>query len=162
MGMTITEKILAVHADKEALKPGEIIEATVDLVMTNDAIAPLSIKELERFDIRTVFDRKRICVIPDHWTPNRDIKSAEASKIIREYVNTRNIENYYEVGRGGIEHVLLPEQGLVAPGEIIVGEDSHTCTYGALGAFSTGMGSTDIAAAMALGKVWLCVPATIR
>jgi len=162
MGMTVTEKILAGHAGKESLKPGEIIEAAVDLVMGNDAMAPLSIKELERFDIQTVFDRKRICMILDHWTPNRDIKSAEACKMIREFVNTHHIENYYEVGRGGIEHVLLPEQGLVAPGEIIVGGDSHTCTYGALGAFSTGMGSTDIAAAMALGKVWLRVPETIK
>lgn len=162
MGMTITEKIIAKHAGVDSVKPGEIVQAHVDLAMSNDVTAPLAIKELEKFGIHTVFDPKKVCLVPDHWTPQKDIKSAEACKIMREYVAKQNIEHYFEIGRMGIEHALLPEQGLVAPGELIVGGDSHTCTYGALGAFSSGMGSTDIASAMALGTVWLRVPETIK
>jgi 3-isopropylmalate/(R)-2-methylmalate dehydratase large subunit len=162
MGMTITEKILAAHANKEKVKPGDIIEAGVDLVMSNDITAPLAIKELRRFGIPSVFNPQKICMVLDHCTPARDINSAEACKLVREFAGQHNLQLIFDVGRMGIEHALLPDEGLTAPGELIVGGDSHTCTYGALGAFSTGMGSTDIAAAMALGKVWLRVPETIK
>lgn len=160
--MTITEKILAAHAGREVVEPGELINARVDLVLGNDITAPVAIKEFEKLGVDQVFDREAVALVPDHFTPNKDIKSAEQAKMIREFAKKYGITNYFEVGRMGIEHCLLPEQGLVGPGDIIVGADSHTCTYGALGAFSTGVGSTDMAAVMALGEVWLKVPPSIK
>ncbi|MFX4263716.1 3-isopropylmalate dehydratase large subunit [Pelotomaculum propionicicum] len=162
MPMTITEKILAAHAGKERVAPGELINARVDLVLGNDITAPVAIKEFNKIGAAGVFDRERIALVPDHFTPNKDIKSAEQSKSIREFAREHEIVNYFEVGSMGIEHCLLPEQGLVGPGDLVIGADSHTCTYGALGAFSTGMGSTDIAAAMAVGETWLKVPESIK
>lgn len=162
MPMTITEKILAAHAGKDQVVPGELVNAKVDLVLGNDITAPVAIKEFNKIGAADVFDRERIALVPDHFTPNKDIKSAEQSKIIRDFARKHKIVNYFDVGRMGIEHCLLPEQGLVGPGDLIIGADSHTCTYGALGAFSTGMGSTDIAAAMALGETWLKVPESIK
>jgi len=160
--MNLTEKILAAHAGLDSVKPGDIVETRVDLVMTNDSSGPLVIGELVKHGIDSVFDPERICIVPDHRTPNKDIKSARICQMLREFALKQGIRHFYEVGRMGIEHALLPEKGLVAPGQLIVGGDSHTCTYGALGAFSTGMGATDIAAAMALGKVWLRVPVTVK
>ncbi len=162
MPMTITEKILAAHAGKERVAPGELINARVDLVLGNDITAPVAIKEFNKIGAADVFDRERIALVPDHFTPNKDIKSAEQSKSVREFAREHQIVNYFEVGSMGIEHCLLPEQGLVGPGDLVIGADSHTCTYGALGAFSTGMGSTDIAAAMAIGETWLKVPESIK
>jgi len=162
MAMTVTEKILAAHAGLEAVTPGQLIMARVDLVLGNDITAPLAIKEFKRIGVDRVFDRERIALVPDHFTPNKDIKAAEQAKEVREFAREYGIVNYFEVGEMGIEHCLLPEKGLVAPGELIIGADSHTCTYGALGAFSTGVGSTDMAAAMATGEVWLRVPESIR
>ncbi len=162
MGHTITEKILLRHTDKKDLGPGELIFAKVDLVLANDITAPLSIKEFRKIGLDRVFDPDKIALIPDHSTPNKDIKSAEQAKITRLFAKEQNIKHYYEVGRAGIEHVLLPDLGLVAPGECVVGADSHTCTYGALGAFSTGVGSTDVAYAMAFGEIWLKVPESIK
>lgn len=162
MGMTMTEKLLADHAGKEEVKPGELINARVDLVLGNDITAPVAIKEFAKIGIGKVFDPERIALVPDHFTPNKDIKSAEQAKILRDFAKQYEIVYYFEVGRMGIEHCLLPEQGLVGPGDLVIGADSHTCTYGALGAFSTGVGSTDMAAAMALGEVWLKVPPSIR
>ena len=160
--MTMTEKILAAHAGKEEVKPGELINARVDLVLGNDITAPVAIKEFARIGVEKVFDPEAIALVPDHFTPNKDIKSAEQAKIVREFAKKYGIVHYFEVGKMGIEHCLLPEQGLVGPGDLVIGADSHTCTYGALGAFSTGVGSTDMAAAMALGEVWLKVPPSIR
>ena len=162
MAMTMTEKILAAHAGKEEVKPGELINARVDLVLGNDITAPVAIKEFARIGVDKVFDPEAIALVPDHFTPNKDIKSAEQAKMVREFAQKYGIVNYFEVGRMGIEHCLLPEKGLVGPGDLVIGADSHTCTYGALGAFSTGVGSTDMAAAMALGEVWLKVPPSIR
>ncbi|MDD2553161.1 MAG: 3-isopropylmalate dehydratase large subunit [Desulfotomaculaceae bacterium] len=162
MAMTITEKILAAHAGKDQVVPGELINARVDLVLGNDITGPVAIKEFNRIGAAGVFDRERIALVPDHFTPNKDIKSAGQSKIMREFAREHKIVNYYDVGRMGIEHCLLPEQGLVGPGDLVIGADSHTCTYGALGTFSTGMGSTDIASAMALGETWLKVPESIK
>ena len=162
MPMTITEKILAAHAGRDRVVPGELINARVDLVLGNDITAPVAIKEFNKIGATDVFDRQRIALVPDHFTPNKDIKSAEQSKIVRDFAGKHQIVNYFDVGRMGIEHCLLPEQGLVGPGDLVIGADSHTCTYGALGAFSTGMGSTDIAAAMALGETWLKVPESIK
>ena len=162
MPMTITEKILAAHAGVEAVKPGELINVRVDLALGNDITAPVAIREFERIGVDTVWDRERVVLVPDHFVPNKDIKSAEQAKALREFARKHRLTNYFEVGRMGIEHCLLPEQGLVAPGDIIIGADSHTCTYGGLGAFSTGMGSTDLAAAMALGETWLKVPESIK
>lgn len=160
--MTITEKILAAHAGKQEVKPGELINARVDLVLGNDITAPVAIKAFARIGVDKVFDPEAIALVPDHFTPNKDIKSAEQAKIVRDFAKKFGIVHYFEVGRMGIEHCLLPEQGLVGPGDLVIGADSHTCTYGALGAFSTGIGSTDMAAAMALGEVWLKVPPSIR
>lgn len=160
--MTMTEKILAAHAGKEEVKPGELINARVDLVLGNDITAPVAIKEFARIGVEKVFDPEAIALVPDHFTPNKDIKSAEQAKMVREFAKEYGIVHYFEVGKMGIEHCLLPEQGLVGPGDLVIGADSHTCTYGALGAFSTGVGSTDMAAAMALGEVWLKVPPSIR
>jgi 3-isopropylmalate/(R)-2-methylmalate dehydratase large subunit len=162
MGHTIVEKILARAAGRDAVSPGDIVEARVDLALANDVTAPIGIAEFEKAGFTKVFDATKIALVPDHFTPNKDIKAAAQAKLIREFAKRHQIKNYWEVGRVGIEHVLLPEQGLVAPGDVIIGADSHTCTYGALAAFSTGVGSTDFAAAMAWGRVWLRVPDTIR
>ncbi len=162
MGMTITEKILAAAAGKKAVRPGELVNAKVDLVLGNDITAPLAIQEFEKIGVAEVFDRDRVVLVPDHFVPNKDIKSAEQAKILRDFARRQKLTHYFEVGRMGIEHCLLPEEGLVGPGDVVVGADSHTCTYGALGAFSTGVGSTDLAAAMALGEIWLKVPASLK
>lgn len=160
--MTITEKILASAAGKEKVRAGEIVNVKVDLVLANDITAPMAIQEFEKIGVPEVFDRSRVVLVPDHFVPNKDIKSAEQAKILREFARRQGLVHYYEVGRMGIEHCLLPEEGLVGPGDVVVGADSHTCTYGALGAFSTGVGSTDLAAAMALGEIWLKVPPTLK
>ena len=162
MPMTITEKILAAHAGREQVVPGELINARVDLALGNDITAPVAIKEFEKIGVAEVFDRERVALVPDHFVPNKDIKSAEQAKQLREFSRKHGLVNYFEVGRMGIEHCLLPEQGLVGPGDLVIGADSHTCTYGALGAFSTGAGSTDLAAAMALGEIWLKVPESLK
>lgn len=159
--MTITEKIFAAHAGLSEVSPGELIRARLDLVLGNDITAPPAIKEFEQIS-NQVFDKNKIALVPDHFTPNKDIKSAEMAKTMREFARKHDITHYFEVGRMGIEHVLLPEQGLVAPGEVIIGADSHTCTYGAVGAFATGVGSTDMACAMATGETWFKVPASIK
>ena len=160
-GSNIAEKILAAHSGKKKVHPGEFLDVRVDLVLANDITAPISIKEFERIGVSKVFDPKKIVMVADHFVPNKDIASAEQAKLMREFARKHGTV-YYEAGCGGIEHVLLPEQGLVLPGDVVVGADSHTCTYGALGAFATGMGSTDIAAAMATGEVWMKVPPTIK
>jgi len=162
MGHTIVERILARAAGRDEVAPGEIIEASVDLALANDITAPLAIAEFEKAGFDRVFDPAKIALVPDHFAPNKDIKAAGQSKLMREFARKHGIVHYFEVGRMGIEHVLLPEQGLVAPGDVVVGADSHTCTYGALALFSTGVGSTDFAAAMAWGRVWLRVPESIR
>lgn len=162
MGMTITEKILAAHAGKAHVEPGELINCKLDLVLGNDITAPVAIKEFKKVGVEKVFAQDRVALVPDHFTPNKDIKSAEQSKVLRDFAKEQQLTNYFEVGRMGIEHCLLPEQGLVVPGGVIIGADSHTCTYGALGAFATGVGSTDLAAAMALGETWFKVPESIK
>ncbi len=162
MGMTITEKILAAHCGKKSVQPGELIQSKVDIALANDITAPLAIKQFKKLKAKKVFDSKKIVLIPDHFTPNKDIESAEQCKMLRSFVYEQKIEHYYEVGRGGIEHALLPEKGIVLPGDVVIGADSHTCTYGALGAFSTGVGSTDFAAAMVTGKCWFRIPETIK
>ncbi|TDS31720.1 3-isopropylmalate/(R)-2-methylmalate dehydratase large subunit [Halanaerobium congolense] len=162
MGMTMIEKILAAHSDQDQVKPGEIVNARVDMVLGNDITAPVAVKEFNKIGVDRVFDKERIALVPDHFAPNKDIKAAEQVKVVREFAQKHDITNYFEVGQMGIEHVLLPEKGLTLPGEIIIGADSHTCTYGALGALGTGVGSTDMAAAMATGKAWFKVPPTIK
>jgi len=159
--LTLTEKILAAHADKKRVRPGDFINVRVDLVMANDITAPIAIKEFRRLRVKRVFDPQKVVMVPDHFVPNKDIASAEQAKLMREFAREQGVI-YFEVGQMGIEHVLLPEQGLVLPGDVAIGADSHTCTYGALGAFATGMGSTDIAAAMATGDIWMKVPPTIK
>ena len=159
--MTLAEKILAAHSGRRELRPGEIINVKVDLVLANDITAPIAIREFERIGARKVFDPQRVVMVPDHFVPNKDIQSAEQAKLMREFALQQGLV-YFEVGSSGIEHVLLPEKGLVLPGEVVVGADSHTCTYGALGAFATGMGSTDIAVAMATGEIWMKVPPTLK
>ena len=159
--MTLVEKILAEHSDNKGVSPGEFINVRVDLVMANDITAPIAIREFQRLGVERVFDPNKIVMVPDHFVPNKDVASAEQAKLMREFAQEQGVI-YFEVGEMGIEHVLLPEQGLVLPGEVVIGADSHTCTYGALGAFATGMGSTDIAAAMATGDIWMKVPPTIR
>lgn len=159
--MTLVEKILAAHAGKARVTPGDLVNVRVDLVLSNDITAPIAIREFRRIGVDRVFDPQKVVMVPDHFTPNKDILSAEQAKLVREFALEQGLV-YFEVGRMGIEHVLLPEQGLVLPGDVVIGADSHTCTYGALGAFSTGMGSTDIAAAMAGGEIWMKVPPTIR
>ena len=159
--MTLAEKILATHAGKKRVSPGEFLNVRADLILANDVTAPIAIKEFKRLGIEKVFDPKKVVMVPDHFVPNKDIASAEQAKLMREFAREQKII-YFEVGEMGIEHVLLPEQGLVLPGEVIIGADSHTCTYGALGAFATGMGSTDIAAAMATGDIWMKMPPTIK
>ncbi|HDZ62341.1 MAG TPA: 3-isopropylmalate dehydratase large subunit [Nitrospirae bacterium] len=160
--MTITEKILAAHAGKESVSPGELINAKVDLVLANDITAPISITEFKKIKAKGVFDKDRIALIPDHFAPQKDIKAAEQCKMLREFSREHNLSLYFEVGRMGVEHALLPEQGLVVPGDVIIGADSHTCTYGALGAFATGVGSTDVAAAIATGECWFKVPESMK
>ncbi|MCL2149451.1 MAG: 3-isopropylmalate dehydratase large subunit [Dehalococcoidia bacterium] len=159
--MTLAEKILAAHAGKKSVSPGDFISARVDLVLSNDITAPIAIREFDRLGVPRVFDPHKVVMVPDHFVPNKDILSAEQAKTMRAFAWEQGIR-YFECGQMGIEHVLLPEKGLVLPGDLVVGADSHTCTYGALGAFATGMGSTDIAMAMATGDVWLKVPPTIR
>ena len=162
MGMTMSQKILAKHADLDYVEAGQLIEAKLDLVLGNDITSPVAIKEMDKFKHAGVFDKDKIALVPDHFVPNKDIKSAENCKCVREFAHRNQITNYFEVGQMGIEHALLPEQGLTVAGDLIIGADSHTCTYGALGAFSTGVGSTDMAAGMATGKAWFKVPSAIR
>jgi len=162
MGMTITEKILAAHAGLDEVKPGQLINAKLDIVLGNDITAPVAINEFEKVGSQDVFDKCKICLVPDHFTPNKDIKSAEQVKKVREFAQKHDIEHFFELGQMGVEHCILPEQGLVGPGDAIIGADSHTCTYGALGAFATGVGSTDMAAGMITGEAWFKVPESIR
>jgi len=162
MAQTITEKILAKHAGKESVKPGELINADIDIIMCHDVTAPPAIDMLYKRGIKKVFDPNKVVVTPDHFIPNKDIQSAELARRLREWCQTCSIKNYYEVGRHGVCHALLPEQGHILPGELIIGADSHTCTYGAFGAFSTGVGSTDLAATLATGKLWFKVPESIK
>ena len=162
MSMTITEKILAAHAGREMVSPGELIQVNVDLALANDITAPLAIDVFDRLGAREVFDRERIALVPDHFVPNKDIESAQQVKLTREFARKHEIKHFFELGETGIEHVILPEKGLVSPGDLVIGADSHTCTYGALGAFSTGVGSTDLGAILATGETWLKVPSTIK
>lgn len=162
MGMTMTQKILATHAGLNKVKVGQLIQADLDLVLGNDITAPVAVNEFNKIGAKEVFDKKKVAIVPDHFTPNKDIKTAEQCKMIREFSYEKEIENYFEVGEMGIEHGLIPEKGLVVPGDIAIGADSHTCTYGALGAFSTGVGSTDMAAGMATGKCWFKVPSAVK
>tara|TARA_B100000315_G_scaffold106661_1_gene97851 strand:+ start:12070 stop:13329 length:1260 start_codon:yes stop_codon:yes gene_type:complete len=159
--MTLIEKILAAHTGQKKVNPGEFINASVDLILANDITAPIAIREFQRFGIEKVFDPKKVVMVADHFAPNKDINAAEQSKIMRDFCSRRGII-HFDVGEMGIEHVLLPEKGLILPGDVVIGADSHTCTYGPLGAFASGMGSTDIAAAMATGDIWLKVPPTIE
>ncbi|NKF07796.1 3-isopropylmalate dehydratase large subunit [Clostridium gasigenes] len=162
MGMTMTQKILAAHAGLKTVKAGQLIEADLDLVLGNDITTPVAIKEFEKFKVDKVFNKEKIAIVPDHFTPNKDIKAAEQCKFIREFAKDKEITNFFEVGQMGIEHCLIPEKGLAVAGDVVIGADSHTCTYGALGAFSTGIGSTDMAAGMATGKCWFKVPSAIK
>ena len=162
MAMTMTQKILAAHAGLESVTAGQLIEAKLDMVLGNDITSPVAINEFERCGADSIFDRTRISLVMDHFTPNKDIKAAEQVMRVRNFANKYDVENFFDVGRMGIEHALLPEQGLVGPGDCIIGADSHTCTYGALGAFSTGVGSTDMAAAMITGQTWFKVPSAIK
>lgn len=162
MGMTMTQKILAEHAGIDYVKPGQLISAKLDLVLGNDITTPVAIREFKKMGVDKVFDENKVAIVPDHFTPNKDIKSAEQCKCCREFAYEKNIVNYFEVGRMGIEHALIPEQGLVVAGDVVIGADSHTCTYGALGAFSTGIGSTDMGAGMATGECWFKVPEAIK
>lgn len=162
MGMTMTQKILAQAAGLAQVQAGQLIEAQLDLVLGNDITSPVAIKEMDKMKVQGVFDKDKIALVPDHFVPNKDIKSAEHCKCVREFARRNEITNYFEVGEMGIEHALLPEKGLTVAGDVIIGADSHTCTYGALGAFSTGVGSTDMAAGMATGKAWFKVPAAIK
>ena len=162
MGMTITEKILCKHTEHREVQPGMLINAKVDIALGNDITAPIAIAEFRKAGGVRVFDRNKVVIVPDHFTPNKDIDSAQQCKFVREFAREQEITHYYEVGRAGIEHALLPEQGIVLPGDLVIGADSHTCTYGALGTFATGVGSTDLAAAMLTGEVWFKVPETIK
>ena len=162
MGMTMTQKILAAHAGLESVKAGQLIEANLDLVLGNDVTTPVAVKAFQNIGVDKVFDKNKVAIIPDHFTPNKDIKSAEHCKIIREFAYEKEVKNYFEVGQMGIEHCLVPEAGLAVPGDVIIGADSHTCTYGALGAFSTGVGSTDMAVGMARGVAWFKVPSALK
>ena len=162
MGMTMTQKILAAHCGQEHVKAGQLIEANLDIVLGNDITTPVAINEFEKAGFCDVFDKTRVNIVLDHFVPNKDIKSAQQSKQCREFACRHGIVNFFDVGKMGVEHALLPEQGIVTAGDCIIGADSHTCTYGAVGAFSTGVGSTDMAAGMATGKAWFKVPAAIR
>lgn len=161
-GMTITEKIFADHAGLESVKPGDLITAKVDITLANDITGPVAIKEFKKTGAKEVFDKERVVFVPDHFVPNKDIKSAEQVKMLRDFSREYGLKNFFDVGQMGIEHALLPELGIVGPGDLVIGADSHTCTYGALGAFSTGVGSTDLACAMASGETWFMVPETIK
>jgi len=161
IGATIIEKIIAAHANRKKVSPGQLINVRVDLVLSNDITAPIAIREFERIGLKRVFDPQKVVMVPDHFVPNKDIPSAEQAKIMRDFAMDQGLV-YFEVGEMGIEHVILPEKGLVLPGDLVIGADSHTCTYGALGALATGMGSTDIAVAMATGEIWMKVPPTIK
>ncbi|MDO8963213.1 MAG: 3-isopropylmalate dehydratase large subunit [Coriobacteriia bacterium] len=160
--MTITEKILAAHAGLDDVTPGQLINSRLDLVLANDVTAPISIREFAKTGAGTVWDPTKVALVPDHYTPNKDIKSAEQAKLVRDFAHGQGITHYYEIGCMGVEHALLPEQGVVGPGDVIIGADSHTCTYGALGAFATGVGSTDAAAGMATGEAWFKVPSSLK
>lgn len=160
--MTITEKILAFHCNKKEVFPGDLINAKVDIILANDITAPIAIKEFGKIGAKKVFDKDRIALIPDHFAPQKDIKAAEQCKMLKDFSHQHDLSLYFEVGRMGIEHALLPEQGIVLPGDVVIGADSHTCTYGALGAFATGVGSTDVASAMATGECWFKVPESIK
>lgn len=162
MGQTITEKILAAHAGLQEVQPNDLLEIDVDLVLANDITAPIAINEFEKVGVGKVFDREKVVMVADHYVPGKDVKSAEQAKFMREFALQQGLTHYYDVGCGGIEHALLPEKGLVKPGDAIIGADSHTCTYGAFGAFATGMGSTDIAAGMVTGKTWIKVPPSLK
>ena len=162
MGMTMTQKILAAHAGLEKVEAGQLIMANLDMVLGNDVTTPVAINEFNKAGFTSVFDGKKVSMVMDHFTPNKDIKAATQCKMCRDFAGKLGVENYFDVGDMGIEHVILPEKGLVAPGELIIGADSHTCTYGALGAFSTGVGSTDMAAGMSTGKAWVKVPSAIK
>lgn len=162
MGMTMTQKILAAHAGLESVQAGQLIMADLDLVLANDITGPVAIHEVEKLNKKTVFDKDKIALVPDHFTPNKDIKSAEHCKCVREYAKEHDITNYFEVGQMGIEHALVPEKGLIVAGDVCIGADSHTCTYGALGAFSTGVGSTDMGCGMITGQAWFKVPSAIK
>ena len=160
--MTVAEKILAAHAGLDEVKPGQLVECDLDIVLANDITAPIAIDVFRELGATEVFDRDRICLVPDHYAPNKDIKSAEQTKKMRDFAHEQHVTHYYEQGCAGIEHALLPERGVVVPGDLIIGADSHTCTYGALGAFSTGVGSTDAGVGIATGRAWFKVPPTIR
>ncbi|WP_454945812.1 3-isopropylmalate dehydratase large subunit [Cryptobacterium curtum] len=160
--MTMAEKLLSAHAGVDSVQPGQLIDCAVDLVLANDITAPLAIRAFHELGVKNVFDPKKIALVPDHSTPNKDIASAKLTKMMRDFAHEQEITHYYEVGCMGIEHALLPEQGVVGAGDLVIGADSHTCTYGALGAFSTGMGSTDVGVAFATGRAWFKVPQTIR
>ncbi|MDD5794107.1 3-isopropylmalate dehydratase large subunit [Clostridium sp. HCP1S3_B4] len=162
MGMTMTQKILAAHAGLDSVKAGQLIEAKLDLVLGNDITTPVAVNQFKKFNTDKVFDTERIAIVPDHFTPNKDIKAAEQVKYIREFAKDKKIKNFFEVGQMGIEHCLVPEKGLAVAGDVVIGADSHTCTYGALGAFSTGIGSTDMAAGMATGQCWFKVPSALK
>lgn len=162
MGMTMTQKILAAHAGLESVKAGQLIKVKLDLVLGNDITTPVAIKEFNKIGVTEVFHKEKIAIVPDHFTPNKDIKSAEQCKCVREFAYDKDIKNYFEIGQMGIEHALIPEKGLAVCGDVIIGADSHTCTYGALGAFSTGVGSTDMGAGMATGEAWFKVPEAIK
>jgi len=162
MGMTITEKILAEHAGKKRVSPGDLIMSKIDIALGNDITAPLSIEEFKKIGAKKVFNKDKVVLVPDHFAPNKDIKSAQQVRILKNFAKQYKITNYFEMGRMGIEHALLPEEGLVLPGDVIIGADSHTCTYGALGAFSTGVGSTDLAAVMITGETWFKVPESMK
>lgn len=162
MAMTMTQKILAAHCGEESVQAGQFINCDLDMVLGNDITTPVAIKEFEKMGIDKVFDKKKVSIVPDHFTPNKDIAAAEQCLCVRNFAHKLDIENYFEVGELGIEHALLPEKGLVVAGDLVIGADSHTCTYGALGAFSTGVGSTDMAAGMASGKCWFKVPSAIK
>ncbi|MDY3666810.1 MAG: aconitase family protein, partial [Collinsella sp.] len=160
--MTVAEKILAAHAGLDEVKPGQLVECDLDIVLANDITAPIAIDVFRELGATEVFDRDRVCLVPDHYAPNKDIKSAEQTKKMRDFAHEQHVTHYYEQGCAGIEHALLPERGVVVPGDLIIGADSHTCTYGALGAFSTGVGSTDAGVGIATGRAWFKVPPTIR
>ena len=162
MAMTISQKILADHAGVEEVSPGQLISAKIDIAMGNDITAPITISQFKKSGAKKVFDREKVVLVPDHFAPNKDIKSAEQCKTMKAFAKEQELTHYFEVGQAGIEHALLPEQGIVVPGDLVVGADSHTCTYGALGAFSTGVGSTDLAAAISTGELWFKVPETIK
>ena len=162
MGMTQSQKILAAHAGLDYVEAGQLIEANLDLVHGNDITTPVAIKEFNKIGVKEVFDKDKVVIVPDHFTPNKDIKSAEQCKFIREFARDKDLTNYFEVGQMGIEHAIIPEKGLVVAGDLTIGADSHTCTYGALGAFSTGVGSTDMACGMATGKAWFKVPSALK